>query len=68
MKDTLAGFSDPAAQEALEKELKENNLKYEFFRYNADHAFANDTSEKYHKESADLARQRVVEFFKKQLE
>jgi carboxymethylenebutenolidase len=67
LKDNLKGFSDPEAQDALEKVLKENNINYEFFRYNADHAFANDdpsNTARYDRESADLARQRVLEFFR----
>jgi carboxymethylenebutenolidase len=70
LKDQLKGFSDPEAQDNLEKVLKENNINYEFFRYNADHAFANDdptNTARYDKESAELSRQRVVEFFRKQL-
>ncbi|KAI8146303.1 dienelactone hydrolase [Fennellomyces sp. T-0311] len=44
-KDTMAGFSDPAAADALEFNLKENALKAaEIFRYpDQGHAFLNDT-------------------------
>ena len=66
-KDTLKGFSDPEAQDALEKTLNEVKANYEFFRYDADHAFANDSGPKYDKEACELAHGRVVEFFKKQL-
>jgi dienelactone hydrolase len=48
--------------------LKDNNITYEFFRYDADHGFSNETNPtNYNKECADLAHKRVVEFFKKHL-
>lgn len=67
--DDLKGFSDVEAQDKLEKTLKDNNLPYEFFRYEgAPHAFCNDTNpEKYRKDCCELAQKRTVEFFKKQL-
>jgi carboxymethylenebutenolidase len=69
-KDSLKGFSDSEAQDALENTLKEAGRQFEFFRYEgADHAFANETNpEKYDKNAANLARQRVVEFFTKNLQ
>lgn len=68
-KDSLAGFSDSAAQDALEKVLKENNIVYEFYRYEgADHAFVNDANpEKYNEACANLAYGRTLEFFGKYL-
>jgi len=66
--DSLKGFSDPEAQDALEKTLKENNVVYEFFRYeNANHGFANETRENYNEVAANQSRQRVVDFFQKNL-
>ena len=66
--DNAKGFSDPEAQDALEKVLKDNKISYEFFRYDAGHGFSNETNpDHYHKESAELAHKRVVEIFKKHL-
>jgi carboxymethylenebutenolidase len=66
--DKIKGFSDPEAQDALEKVLAENKITYEFFRYDADHGFSNETNPtNYNKECADLAHKRTVEFFKKYL-
>ena len=69
LKDSLKGFSDPEAQDALEKVLKENNVKYEFYRYEgADHAFVNESNpEKYNAEYTKQAHERTVEFFQKYL-
>lgn len=68
-KDSLKGFSDTEAQDALENVLKENNVVYEFFRYDgADHAFVNDLNpEKYNEQYAKIAHGRSVEFFQKYL-
>lgn len=68
-KDNLKGFSDPEAQDALEKTLKENNIVFEFYRYEgADHAFANDSNvEKYNAECAKLAHERTLDFFERYL-
>ena len=66
--DQAKGFSDPEAQKILEDELKESDVKFEFYRYDAEHGFANDINDKrYHNESAEMARERVLEFFKKEL-
>lgn len=68
-KDNLKGFSDPEAQDALEKTLRENNIVFEFYRYEgADHAFVNDSNvQKYNAECAKLAHERTLEFFEKYL-
>jgi carboxymethylenebutenolidase len=68
-KDSLKGFSDTEAQDALEKVLKDANVSYEFYRYDgADHAFVNQSNpEKYNAEYAKLSHQRVIEFFEKHL-
>ena len=66
--DSLKGFSDPEAQDNLEKKFKDNNVKYEFHRYqDADHGFANETRERYNEAAAKLAHQRSLEFFEKHL-
>jgi carboxymethylenebutenolidase len=51
----------------LEKKLKASGVKFEFHRYNAGHAFANETGPNYNREAAELAWQRTVEFFGKSL-
>ncbi|CAF0937240.1 unnamed protein product [Brachionus calyciflorus] len=68
-KDDLKGFSDPEAQDKLEKLLKENNITYEFYRYDgADHAFVNElNTAKYNAEYTKQAHGRTVEFFQKYL-
>jgi carboxymethylenebutenolidase len=58
----------------LEKKLREANVKFEFHRYNAKHAFANETADtkkldmlKYDPKAAELAWQRTMEFLAKNL-
>ena len=55
--------------DALEKKLREANVKFEFHRYNAKHAFANETADqkkldmlKYDPKAAELAWQRTMDF------
>ncbi|KAL6049928.1 DLH domain-containing protein [Balamuthia mandrillaris] len=69
LKDSLAGFSDPAAQDALEAKLKEGEANYEFYRYEgADHAFLNEARpEVYNEEAAKLALCRMKDFVEKHL-
>jgi carboxymethylenebutenolidase len=51
--------------EAFEAALKKASIDYKLYMYEgAGHAFFNDTSEsRYHKESAQLAWKRTIEFF-----
>jgi len=63
-----------AGVDALEKKLKAANVKLEFHRYDAKHAFANETADskkldmlKYDKAAADLAWQRTSDFFARTL-
>jgi carboxymethylenebutenolidase len=58
-----------AGVDALEKKLKEANAKFEFHRYNAKHAFANETADakglamlKYDPKAADQAWKRTMDF------
>jgi carboxymethylenebutenolidase len=60
--------------DALEKKLREANVKFEFHRYNAKHAFANETADtkkldmlKYDPKAAELAWQRTMDFLAKHL-
>ncbi|MBN2090532.1 dienelactone hydrolase family protein [candidate division KSB1 bacterium] len=54
---------------AFEKALKEAKKEYKIYIYEgAKHAFNNDSNpERYHKEAAELAWKRTVEFFKEKL-
>ncbi len=60
--------------DALEKKLRDANVKFEFHRYNCKHAFANETADqkkldmlKYDSKAAELAWQRTMDFLAKQL-
>jgi carboxymethylenebutenolidase len=60
--------------DALEKKLRDAGVKFEFHRYNAKHAFANETADtkkldmlKYDPKSAELAWQRTMDFLGKNL-
>ena len=60
--------------DALEKKLRAANVAFEFHRYHAKHAFANETADsknlpflKYDAAAAQLAWQRTMEFFAKRL-
>jgi len=53
---------------AYEAALKANNKRYTIYVYpNANHAFNNDTSNRYDKAAADLAWSRTIAFFKENL-
>jgi carboxymethylenebutenolidase len=63
-----------AGVDALEKKLREAGVKYEFHRYNAKHAFANETADqkglamlKYDPKAAELAWKRTMDFLAKHL-
>ncbi len=60
--------------DALEKKLREAKVNFEFHRYNAKHAFANEAADtkkldmlKYDRQAAELAWQRTTEFLAKNL-
>ncbi|XP_063419361.1 protein usf-like [Mytilus trossulus] len=65
--DTMEGFSAPKDQELLEQTLKETGVVFEFYRYEANHAFTNTTGPNYNKECCDLALKRMCEFMGKNL-
>jgi carboxymethylenebutenolidase len=53
---------------AYEAALKANNKRYTIYMYpDVNHAFNNDTSNRYDKPAADLAWSRTIAFFKEQL-
>jgi carboxymethylenebutenolidase len=63
-----------AKVDELEKMLRGANVKFEFHRYNAKHAFANETADsknlpilKYNPKAAELAWRRTMEFLAKHL-
>lgn len=60
--------------DALEQKLREANVSFEFYRYDAKHAFANEEADTkklpalgYNPEAAELAWDRTVTFFNKHL-
>ena len=60
--------------DALEKKLRDANVKFEFHRYNCKHAFTNETADekkldmlKYDPKAADIAWKRSMDFFAKHL-
>ena len=61
--------------EKLEQKLREANVAFEFYRYEAKHAFANETADsknipmlKHNPAAADLAWRRTLEFFARHLQ
>jgi carboxymethylenebutenolidase len=58
----------PATVDAFEQGLKAAGKAHEFFRYDADHAFANEQRMAVHdREASELAWGRAIAFFKKHL-
>ncbi len=55
-------YFTPAQVDALEAELKKGGVRYEFFRYPANHAFGNETAPNYDPEAARIAWQRSFDF------
>ena len=63
-----------AKVDELEKKLKAANVKYEFYRYKAKHAFANETANErklamleYNPQAAELAWKRTMDFLARNL-
>jgi carboxymethylenebutenolidase len=57
----------PAQVDVLESRLKEGNVPYEIHRYQADHAFGNETGDRHDPEAANLAWQRTFDFLAKHI-
>ncbi len=57
----------PAQVDALESRLKEGKVRYSFYRYQAQHAFGNETGERHDREATKLAWQRSLDFLEKQI-
>ncbi|HET9219889.1 MAG TPA: dienelactone hydrolase family protein [Terriglobia bacterium] len=60
-------FFSISGVDELEKKLRAAGVEFEFHRYKAGHAFANETGPNYNREAAELAFQRTVEFFTRTL-
>jgi carboxymethylenebutenolidase len=60
-------YFTPAQVDRLEAQLKKGHVAHEIYRYQADHAFGNETGERYDPEAAKLAWQRTVGFLEKHL-
>ncbi len=59
-------FVAPAAVDAFEAGLKATGKEFEFFRYDADHAFVNEQRASVHdRHAAELAWGRAIQFFRK---
>jgi carboxymethylenebutenolidase len=59
-------FVTPAAVDAFEAGLRAAGKEFEFFRYDADHAFANEARVAVHdRHAAELAWDRAIDFFKR---
>ena len=59
------GFFTPDKVDALEARLKEGNVTHEFYRYQAQHAFGNETGAAYNADN--LAWERSTEFLARHL-
>ncbi|XP_060064445.1 protein usf-like [Ylistrum balloti] len=66
-KDAVEGFSCPKSQAKLREKLDNGKVAYDFFSYDAGHAFTNETSPNYYKDCSDLALGRLVDFMNKNL-
>ncbi|MGE5547142.1 MAG: dienelactone hydrolase family protein [Solirubrobacterales bacterium] len=60
-------FITPAVVETFEANMKAAGKPYTAFWYDAPHAFANPTGANYHREDAQLAWKRTLDFLKKEL-
>jgi carboxymethylenebutenolidase len=62
------GYITPKVVDDFEKALKAAGKTFEFFRYDADHAFVNEQRMAVHdRQAAELAWSRAIEFLKKHL-
>lgn len=60
-------FFAPAQVDALEARLKEGRVTHEIHRYQAPHAFGNETGPNYNADATNLAWERSIEFLTKHL-
>ena len=66
-KDDIAGFSAPADAKALKEQLEAGKVNYEFYTYDAGHAFTNVNHANFNKEACEQAMGRMHTFFQKHL-
>lgn len=57
----------PDQVDDLEAKLKKAGVNYEFYRYDANHGFGNETTDNYNEEAAKIAWQRSLDFLAKTL-
>ena len=60
-------FFPPEQVDALEARLKEGNVNYEFYRYDAEHAFGNENNASYDPEATQQAWERSLTFLAEHL-
>lgn len=60
-------YFTPATVDVLEAKLKEGKVSHEFYRYDANHAFGNETVANHNAAAAKLAWDRTLAFLKKQI-
>jgi carboxymethylenebutenolidase len=60
-------FFSPDKVDALERKLEGGGVSHEFYRYDAEHAFGNETGPHYDAEAAKQAWERTLAFFAQQL-
>ena len=53
----------PERVDEVEQRLKDGGVDYEFFRYDADHAFGNETWDRYDADATNRAWTRTLDFF-----
>ena len=58
-------FFPPTQVDALESRLKKGNVTYEIYRYQAKHAFGNETGENYDPAAKEFAWKRTLAFLEK---
>jgi carboxymethylenebutenolidase len=61
-------YFTPAQVDTLEARFKTGQVVYEIYRYQADHAFGNETGDHYDPEAAKLAWQRTLDFLGQHLQ
>ncbi len=61
------GFFTPDKVDALEARLKDGNVTHQIYRYQAQHAFGNETGAAYNADAANLAWERSTEFLARHL-
>lgn len=66
-KDDIVGFSSPQDYNKLREMLKEAGVQFEFYEYDAAHAFTKTDGPNYNKEACDLALSRTYKFMQDKL-